>query len=115
MKMVQYLLCIISHFGIFLKHTVQRLIPINSINWRGIDSNLAPNLLINWTEALFVRVQLQSESLGDRRHHVRDQEDLFPFGLVALSAVRGHDRSNVAAAQQQGGNSIEKFLARVLA
>ena len=94
---------------------MQRLIPINSINWRGIDSNLAPNLLINWTEALFVRVQLQSESLGDRRHHVRDQEDLFPFGLVALSAVRGHNRSSVAAAQQQGGNSIEKFLARVLA
>ena len=29
---------------------MQRRSPINSINWRGIDSNLSADLLINWTE-----------------------------------------------------------------
>ena len=32
-----------------LKRAVQRPSPINSINWRGIDSNLSTVLLIGWT------------------------------------------------------------------
>ena len=32
-----------------LKSAVQRPSPINSINWRGIDSNLSTVLLIGWT------------------------------------------------------------------